>query len=168
MFSGKLSFSNINSFLKTLNKVFIVCSILLVVYILIKFFMIRQDLSTLELDTPSNAAGQSTEKLIPSTLNFSDLSSSISGKDIFKLPKEKKAIVIKPIETETPSSNITKNIKVTGLMLTNNPKVIIEKQNTHETLVLSIGDKIDTLTLKDIQKNKLIFDNQGQNIELAI
>jgi hypothetical protein len=130
--------------------------------------MIKQDLSNLELESSQTSNSQTSTRLIPIFTSFSEYASSVSGKDFFKLPKEKLIAAPKPIEQAPSVTDYTKNIKVTGLMLTSNPKAIVKNQSTHETLVLSIGDKIEDLILKDIQKNKLIFDHQGQTLEIAL
>ena len=89
MFSGKLSFLNINHLQRTLSKVFIVCSAMLVVYILIKFFMIKQEISTQILGYPETSMTKTATRLVPKSAPFAEYLTNISGRDFFKLPKEK-------------------------------------------------------------------------------
>ena len=169
MFSGKLSFKNLNGLLKTLSNVFVVCSILLTVYILVMFFMIQKNLSNPIIESPILKQTTARQPLIPSYPDFSQYVTGITDRDLFNLPKEKKKIIIQPVEKKASPEDLTKDIKVIGIMLTNNnPQVLIQHKSSSDTELLSIGSKINDLILKDIQKDKIIFDYQGDSLEVSI
>lgn len=164
MLSVKIKLLN-NQTLNNLSKIFALLSACLLIYIVIRVFSIKKDFLTLNQENMATLNSLSTEKILPSSAPFTQYSSVVQGRNLFQLPKEKKVAISKET-TPVISQTLTKNFKIMGIMISQNPRVVIQNLTTHNTSVLSIGDKIEDSILFDIKKDRIILENQGQHLEI--
>ncbi len=166
MILGKINLLN-NQTLNTLSKFFALISACLAAYILVRIVLIQKEIPVLHQESMDSKNAYSLEKLLPTTTHFSEYSQIMRGQSLFQLPKEKKTI--DPNATPSNSAKMDlKNFKVLGVMLSKSPTVIIQNVSAGNTQILSIGDKLNDLNLMEIQKNKIIFEHEGQKVELPI
>lgn len=64
-------------------------------------------------------------------------------------------------------SAIQRNYTILGVVVDNDPKVILENKITKETVFLSVGEKIGQAILSEVYENKIIFIDGEDKIELS-
>ena len=164
---SRLPFIYSNNILNTLSKAFALLSACLLVYILIKIVLIKKILSSENEKIITSNSIEQTDKLLPFNLPFTQYVQTLEGRNFFQLPKEKKPDALKIVQKDPPLQDLTKNIKILGIMLSQKPQVIVQNLLTNETSILSLGDKFNDLKLTDIQKEKIIFEHQGQILQVS-
>ena len=71
-----------------------------------------------------------------------------------------------PVENAPNAMDLIKNLTLVGIVLDQNSTVIIEDQQSKETLFLHVGDKLNEAVIEEVQKSKVIFNFHGQRVEL--
>ncbi|VAW12082.1 hypothetical protein MNBD_BACTEROID05-1003, partial [hydrothermal vent metagenome] len=91
----------------------------------------------------------------------------IEKRDIFQSPWEKPKIQREnPVVTKS-FDELNKKIKIVGVVLDQNPQVIVENFKSKETVFLVPGDEIEGATLEEVQESRAIFLYQGKRVELV-
>ena len=110
------------------------------------------------------------EKLLNKTIikeakPFEFYKQKINNRDIFLLPWET------PLDTNvskaTSANELSKQLRVVGIVLDDNPKAIIEDQATKQTLFISKGEKINDAVLEEVKEGQVIFNYNGEKIILT-
>lgn len=96
---------------------------------------------------------------------YSYYSEQIEKRDIFQSPLYKKTAG----STKAPEtgSELTKNLRLVGIVLDNDSQAIIEDIDAQRTFFLHKGDRIREAIIEDIQESKVILTFADQRIELA-
>lgn len=161
----------INELLKIGTRGLVFLSIGLVGYILFSFFVFSDGhLSDAPVEKEADVKEVVPEKItLLSIKDFSLYAETIKSRDIFKLPYgTKEANGASVGSTDSLSNEVAGNFKVVGIILDEEPQAIIEDLQNKDTLFLSIGQKVGTAVLEDVQEGKVIFQYNGQRLELVL
>ncbi len=97
--------------------------------------------------------------------DFSFYEQNLQNRDVFKLPWEEPAKE-QGSSSVAQVSSLSDQIKIKGILLDQDPKVVLEDVATHQTSILSVGENINGAVLKAIQADKVIFNYNNQDVEL--
>ena len=160
--------------LPSLNGLLIGLVVLLLMYIMYELLLITKDDEGAAVK--SNMAIGNTleeeESFLSAAQPFNYYSGQLEKRDIFlihALPAPPVENIVKP---EVPVANapnamdLIKNLTLVGIVLDQNPTVIIEDQQSKETLFLHVGDKVNEAVIEEVQKSKVILNFHGQRVEL--
>ncbi|MBF0532548.1 MAG: hypothetical protein HQL23_05550 [Candidatus Omnitrophica bacterium] len=93
----------------------------------------------------------------------SDYRNVIQARDIFTAASEQKKEDQAPAQ---PKPALSTRYRLGGIILDKNPTAIIEDLQSHQTIILSIGQKLGDAELKNIQENRAVFRDGDQDVEL--
>lgn len=160
-FTAKLKFYLFN--LKFINKGLVTLSILLTIYLVADFIRNIPNINRLYASDTS-----APRKILASaqgvTLKLEEYIGEFAKRDMFHfipVKKEEKALEGKELLAE-----VSKNLKLVGIIWSKKPQVMIEVKKENKTLLLNEGDAIDNITVKQILRDKVILSLEGNEIEL--
>lgn len=153
--------------LKLLNRALLIFAVGILVYMGVHFLGAAPE-KTAGL-TLSAEPSQKEQSTIPAQTTevqpFAYYQEKISQRDIFLAPWEKPKAAGDGALQET---DFTKQISIVGLVMDeNNPQVIVEDLQTHQTQFMSKGDRIAGAVLEDIKEGKVIFNYNNQPVEMS-
>lgn len=106
--------------------------------------------------------------------SFSLYKREFRNRNIFEgfAPDEKPQSVVKPkivepVKVDTTIEEIKRYYQVLGILLDDSPKVLIKDWRNNETLILSVGEKIEKAVLKEIFEDKIILEYGDEQIEMV-
>lgn len=79
--------------------------------------------------------------------------------------KKKEELVASASKSEALSMMV-QNLKVVGIMWSDNPQVIIEDGKDNATHLLRAGDKLGEITIKEVLKDRAVLEYQGAEMDL--
>lgn len=96
---------------------------------------------------------------------FESYQRAMEGRDIFQAPWEK------PVE-DLPAaggsaSELSKQLKLVGILLDKDPKAILEDLATQQTFFLSPGERIGNAVVEEIREDKVILGFGKERVELV-
>ena len=150
--------------LKVLNKVFLVLSAALLIYSIAGFIFDLPDVEKFYKKIQPVKEKRSLPKLIAKDRPFLHYLEMVRRRNIFS------PIVLK--ETEKPEienkqlQEIAGALRLVGISWSREPIVMIENKNEKKTYFLKKGDRIIQFKVKDILKDRVILDYNGELIEL--
>ncbi len=96
---------------------------------------------------------------------FDSYQAVMEGRDIFQAPWEK------PVEetpaSKTSASELTKQLKLVGILLDKDPKAIVEDLSTQQTFFVSPGEQIGNAVVEEIRQDKVILIFGQEKVELV-
>lgn len=154
--------------LRLVNRGLVVlCGLLTIVWVA-DFLSVRSEfqrrLETLER-TQLTAPGEPKTKTAP-TIEFADILASAKQRSIFTfLPPKPDAL---PPAVAAELTTAVKDLKLVGILWSDNPQAMIEQAKGGKTLLLGTGEVIGSLRIKKIAKDKVVLgqDNGTQEWEL--
>ncbi|MFH1360899.1 MAG: hypothetical protein ABIJ41_07730 [Candidatus Omnitrophota bacterium] len=149
----------------SMDRALILLSFLLAGYIGYQLLLDRKDINPLLAESKQDVPLQDVKILLPEAKPFSVYASEISQRNIFESPLERD-------KTQTPvtlssKAELTKNLRLVGIVLAENSEAIIEDLETKNTVFLHIGESIRGAVLEEIQESKIIFTIEDEKVELA-
>lgn len=162
---NKISFKDIN--LKVLNKIALgLCAILTVFFV---FDFISFGANSLKKLSKITAEASVTEvkakKINFQKTNFAGTIDLAKKHNIFSF--------LPPVDNTEQADNVPleiqqviANLKLVGILWSDNPQAMVENTKEQKTYLLSAGDKIDTLNLKKIFRDKIILGQDDKEWEL--
>ena len=107
----------------------------------------------------------SEQNIIPTTdKSLESYLSAAESRDLFLGPWEKEENSGNP--NGEPQLNLSDEVKILGIVLDKDPKVIVEDVKAGQTFFLSKGEAIKGAQLIEIQEDRAIFSYNGKKIEL--
>ncbi len=88
----------------------------------------------------------------------------IERRDIFSRPEKKEEI--KEPEAKPQPVDLSKSLRLVGIVLGDVPEVIIEEIKTKKIFFMHEGDKILEARIYSIQEGKVVLDYSGSKVEL--
>jgi len=158
--------------LKALRLSFILLSSIAAVYTLYQIFFI----STFEQSMREQRSIRTSSKqnlkaddpvLIPQlkpARSFEEYASQIQGRKIFQSPLEREKAQMSSLAVNV--SEVTKNLKLTGIVLDKDPQAIIKDVQMNQNVFVHRGDQINGAVVEDILEGKVILNVQNQRVEL--
>lgn len=112
---------------------------------------------------PAAAAGEEASDL--TVRPFAPYQQAMEGRDIFQAPWEK------PLK-EMPAAGDaaaewSKQLKLVGILLDEEPKAIVEDLRTQQTFFLSPGEQIGNAVVEEIREDKVILRFAQEKVELV-
>lgn len=164
--------------LKMINRMLFFLSALLLGYILFAlFFSKTRTPPSLPLSAETALSEDfSDEKSLTKLNPFSFYQEKMKGSSIFDDPWLQRSSP-PPVKTEPvkesqiiadKSLEISKQLKLVGIILDSNPKAIIEDLKSKETRFISPGESIQEAVLEKIEKGKIILRYNNKIIELGL
>ena len=149
--------------LRTFNKVIAgVCS-LLSVFLLFDFIKGRINLthSLKDIETGRYSISKQDKKKAALDVNLEEHLAKIEERNIFAL------IPLRDdVDVTAPVSQPFENLKLVGIIWSDNPQVMIEQSKEKKTSLLSSGGRIGKIRVKNIGKNSVVLEMDGQEFEL--
>jgi len=108
----------------------------------------------------------------PAAADYEPYRALFESRDIFAVPYEKEVIVPAPKlpasePTLTPALDLDKKFHLVGIVIDReNPQAIIEDVEEGESFFLNVGDRLGDAILKKISEDRVVFQAQGQEVEL--
>lgn len=96
---------------------------------------------------------------------FDSYKPAMEGRDIFQAPWEKPAQ-----EVSVPNASVaelTKQLKLVGILLDEDPKAIVEDLGTKQTFFVSPGEQIGNAVVGEIRPDKVILIFGQEKVELV-
>ena len=97
--------------------------------------------------------------------SFAEYASRFEGRDIFQSQLERK----KAKEQKQPVhiTELTKNLKLVGVVLDKDPQAIIKDLQTNQNIFVHRLDEINGMVVEDIGEGRVILNINNQRMELA-
>ncbi|MDP3142762.1 MAG: hypothetical protein Q8N14_02285 [Candidatus Omnitrophota bacterium] len=160
-------FSAVFSF-KNLKKILISIAIVLVLYISVELLFLRGSDTKLAKTTMRSQGEDKGGAIQPSALKpYSYYSAQFDQRDIFETTPYAGSIA-KSSTVSANLSQLTKDLKLVGVILDNNPQAIIESNTDKKTYFLRKGELINDMKLEVITESKVILSYGNEKIELAL
>jgi len=154
-------------FFKIANRLLLIVSVGLAGYLITNYSFKQESilpmLSINRVEFVQNV--ELTEILFPEPKPFIDYEQQLAQRNMFQAPWEKPKE--KKKEVKSNISELSKLYKIVGIVLDDNPMVIIEELRTKQTLFLSKGEIINDAEVIDIFEDRVIFSYLGKEIELT-
>ncbi len=157
--------------LKVLNRIFFVLSLLIFGYILMKYagghdkkeisLEEREETKKEEKKEEKIVSGQ---KLLQENKPFALYQTKIEQRDLFHSPWDKPKEAVS--DAVTANTEFSKQLKLIGVVLDEDPKAIIEDTKTRETVFLSVGESISGAVIEEIKEGKVILRLNEEKVEL--
>lgn len=90
---------------------------------------------------------------------------AMEGRDIFQAPWEKPAQEVSA--PNASAAELTKQLKLVGILLDKDPKAIVEDLGTHQTFFVSPGEQIGNAVVGEIRPDKVILIFGQEKVELV-
>ena len=151
----KFEFKHILNFVNVLLAVAALFLVGFLVYCL--FFGVEQK----ERATPepvSSLKTEPTQGAMEEKKPFDYYKAQFLKRDLFERPLDQVAA--------NASVDLTKRYKLVGIVLGDIPEAIIEDSSTKSTMFVHPGEKLDTVEVKTIEEGRIIFLQEGLEIEL--
>lgn len=139
----------------------------LAVLVLIKIIRPSQDFTIVYPDQTMTQVfdEEPIESLAPKK-PFDVYAASLHKKDLFGLATEMNTAQTAVLEKAMPA--LHKRIKLIGILVDNDSKAIVEDLQEKQTHFLSQGERVGNILLQEIQENKVIFNDDGKTVEMAL
>ncbi len=110
--------------------------------------------------------GESVDAKLTELKPFDDYRLQLEQTDVFEAPWEA------PKDTstknlDTPLVELTKVLRLIGIVLDADPKAIVEDLKTKQTYFLSIGEEISGAKLKSVDEGKVTFFYNDQEVDIT-
>ena len=154
-------------FLKLINNLFILILLGILGYILAQTVFAKKE----SMDSSMVAENVAMKKSSVSRASasemkpFDDYQAKFEQKDIFISPWDRARQ--KPGNLKKISSDLTRQLKLVGIVLDENPQAIVEDIKERQTYFLSEGESIREAELMEIHEDKVIFNYNEETIELT-
>lgn len=99
------------------------------------------------------------------TKPFEFYAGKIEGRDVFEAPWEKPASDSQA--PADPALDLSKRLKVVGILLDEDPKAIIEDLETKQTFFLSPKERMGDIVVDEIREDKVIVIFNEEKVELT-
>jgi len=153
--------------LKRISFLFFFLSFGCVVYIAFNYNLIGQ-----KEDTSSNIGmevprvDRITKKVsLPESKPFRFYEQRLQQRDLFEIPGMK--LKLKSNILDNIGADLSKRIKIVGIVIDKDSKVIIEDVKTGKTFFLSEGERIGSAIIEKIQDDRVIFNYNNKKVELS-
>ena len=155
-----------SDFLKIINRLLLIAIGGLIGYMGITYLLFPKKE---EAAVPSAAAEPVSREVASKALSlierkpFSFYQETIARRDIFQAPWEKS----QEKGAAPLVEDLSKKLKLVGIVLDQKPQAVIEDQETHQTYFLSPGESIGGARLEELQEGKVIFLFNEEKVELT-
>ena len=152
--------------LKALRLSFILLSSILAIYTFYQIFFISTADSVYETPLEKNLKSEA-PVLIPQwkpARSFEEYASQMQGRSIFQSPSERKKTPM--LSPAVNVSEVTKNLKLAGIVLDKDPQAIIKDVQTNQNVFVHRGGRINGAVVEEILEGKVILNIQNQRVEL--
>lgn len=119
-------------------------------------------------EIPVGGSGRSGEKELSERIMTEDgrnYHEIIQARDIFSSPVEQRNEDER--SSSSPVAAVSDRYKLSGIMLDNNPTAVIEDIQSHQTMIVSKGQKIDNFSVEEIKADRVLLKDGDQVVELA-
>ena len=161
--------NEINPF-KTVNRILFFIIPILVVLLCVEYYIVKQKSDLQAQQALVRAAKEEKEAsrktdTAPGVDKPMDVYLSRFGeRDIFMAPWEKPQ---DQNSAATAIAPLSEELKVTGIVLDNNPQAIVEDVKTEQTYFLSTGDTVKNAKVLEIKEDRVIFEYNNSKVELV-
>ena len=154
-------------FLKLFNFVLVMVSLLLISFLIYNTITHQQLLVIKPIKTNEKEEKNASvsEPFASPIKPFSFYQKEISGRNFFQFPWEKPKPAAAPVKDV--AQELRQQLKVIGILLDQEPKVIVEDLRTQQTLFISRGERIGEAVLESVEEGKAVFVYNGERIELT-
>jgi len=149
-----------------LEKILFTAILAVLGYLFYYGYYIKKDIRNFMTENESQASQVEWKEVAVSQAKpFSHYATQFDKRDIFESPLYKK-------ENEggkviAPASELTKNLKLVGIVLSDTAEAIIEDVQSKRTFFLHKGEKINTAVVDEILEGKVILIIDDQRVELT-
>ncbi len=119
-------------------------------------------------EIPVGGSGRSGEKELSERIMTEDgrnYHEIIQARDIFSSPVEQRNEDER--SSSSPVAAVSDRYKLSGIMLDNNPTAVIEDIQSHQTMIVSKGQRIDNFSVEEIKADRVLLKDGDQVVELA-
>ena len=96
---------------------------------------------------------------------FDSYKQMMEGRDVFQSPWER-PVQAAPVSGAS-AAELTKQLKLVGILLDKDPKAVVEDLGTHQTFFVSPGERIGNAVVQEIRQDKVILIFGQEKVELA-
>ena len=153
--------------LLVLEKLLFLACVVLLVYAAYEFLFVRMDIGRILKEKIPKPEDLIIEE-VPISQNrqpYIYYAEQIKKRDIFESPLYKKENE-NPVP-QTTVSDITRSLRLVGIVLDKNDEAIIEDLESRQTFFVHKGDHIKDAVVEEIQESKIILLYNNQRVELA-
>jgi len=154
---------NIFGNLKIVNRILAAGSGVLAIFLVTDMTMLKQNGDRIFAKTAGMEALPFQKKPITPLKELSFYEEAVSRRDIFNPPA--KGYAKSALDTAPKISELTKNLNLVGIYWGTYPEAMIEDTEAKKTYFLKRGDPISGLRIKNILKDRIILEYQGEEME---
>ena len=167
LFSDKNSFNNLD--LGNVNKAIAGVCVVFTIFWIFNFaredFVLKERLEKIRIGAAGSLYKE--ENSLSMGANIGELMVSAAKRNIFKWPSQgNEAAQVStgqtPKQKAPAEAGATGNIKLVGIIWTDNPQAMLEDAKEQKTYLVSAGDNIGDLKIKKILSDKIIVSKGGQ------
>lgn len=152
--------------LKIINQALIAIAVIIILYLVYDFMKGMPNMSRIDAYA-SDISGRSLKIKTQQegrVLNLSDYLSQVDKRDVFHFISPKKEE--KPAPAKEILISYAANFKLVGIIWSKNPQAMLEDKKESKTLLVSPGDSIGEIKVKQILRDKVIIGYEDQEMEL--
>lgn len=149
----------VHFFLACVNGILMIGAFALVGFLVYRVFFARPEESvTVPPASSLNPDPVQIREAIGEKKPFEYYKNQFSKRDLFERPLDQVAA--------NASVDLTKRYKLVGIVLGAVPEAIVEDLTTRNTMFVREGERLDTVEVKKIEEGRIIFLQEGLEIEL--
>jgi len=154
--------------LRFLNRLLLVVIVLVAAYISMRYFVMERDETQVAQEGAETKEGEETVKAISKPQKqkpFEVYQDVMSRRNVFISPWEKGG---GQLTTGEVPHDLSRQVRIVGIVLDKDPKVIVEDIVNKQTVFLSPGERIGNAVVEEIQEGKVIFLFNDEKVELTL
>ncbi len=146
--------------MRTVNKALVIICVCVTLYAVIYFIKESSGLDRKFNKIISGPAAPAVKEKEAVALKTEEPPARLAARNIFTLVPKEKPIV------RADLSGKAVELKLVGILWSDSPQAMIEDTREQKTLLVSKGDKIGSVSVKDIFMNKIVLTKDGQDWDL--
>jgi len=151
---------DVKAFLGIVNGILTIAALGLTGFLIYHLFFVLNEKKNIVLDTPAPVKAEAVEsrQVVFEKKPFEYYKNQFAKRDLFERPLDQVAA--------NASSDLTKRYKLVGIVLGEIPEAIVEDLTTKNTMFVHEGERLDAVEVKKIEEGRIIFLQEGLEIEL--
>ncbi|MDD4909302.1 MAG: hypothetical protein PHR44_01290 [Candidatus Omnitrophica bacterium] len=166
--AGKINFQALAGFdPKIINNVLTALALIFLAYLLADFLFLSPSFRN-ELQRIKNAAPGEEPDIIEaiSPMPYSYYSEQVKGKNLFRSTARRESQAGGAPKKEL--RELIKDLALIGIIADEEPQAIIEDRATRQSYFLKKGEGVNGLEVAEIKENKVVFEYQGERVDLYL
>lgn len=150
-----------------INRMLSVIVVMMLAALVWRYQVLRQKYV---LPAATGSAGKLNAQDVPvmalSSRSFDDVRGIFTSRNIFQPAQAQETADTVQIPEEQPRMDFNQMYRIAGIVLGDQPTAIVENIQNSTTVFLTVGDSLDNAVVKEIRRDRVILEVDGQIVEL--